>query len=305
MFASVALCLIAMFSSCERTVNDVSKIVAERDSLAQQNAYQKAELENLTSCINTISSGLDSIAQQENMIQFNGREGTGMTAAELKKAFEDYGNLIARQRSRISNLEDSLKNGKAKVPELQKMISYLNSQLEAKEKEIAQLKAQVNNLIGSQRTINSNEIAQLKAQVNSQKRDVKALKDYIEVSDKKVADLDKENAVQKEVIKTQDKIINHGYIRIGTKKELTDAGLLSTRFLASPKLVTNNLNSSTCQSIDVRNVTEITLNSKKPKILTSMPSKSYTIQKSSSGSVLVITDVALFWSQSNYLVIML
>lgn len=285
---TVVICLgTLMFSSCKDkdTTIDVSKIVAERDSLAAINSHQQQELDNLNMCISTISNGLDSITAQEEMIRFSSSEGTGMSPNDLKKSFQDLGELIARQRLKISALEDSLKNSSSQAPELQKMISFLNSQLEVKE----------------------NQIAQLRAQVNSQKRDITALRNYIAVADQKVAEVENDNSIQKEIIQAQDKQINTGYIRIGTQKELKNAGLLSKRILSSPKLIPENLSPSVCQSVDIRQFNEVTLHSKNPKILTSMPKNSYTLEKTEDGNsrILVITDVAFFWSQSNYLVIAL
>lgn len=58
--------------------------------------------------------------------------------------------------------------------------------------------------------------------------------------------------------------------------------------------------------VDIRQLRELTLNSKKPKILTTMPQSSYSIVRNSDGiSLLTINDPTLFWSSSNYLVISL
>lgn len=267
-----------LFTSCDNTTIDVSKIVAERDSLIALSSSQQQELENMDSYIFTISSSLDSIARQEDMIIAQRNEGAKISPADLRKSIEDFGNLISRQRSKIALLEDSLNKNKTGSPELQKIITYLKSQLEAKEI----------------------HIAQLKSQINSQNRDIKSLKDI-------VANLGDENRSLEEIVGVQDEMINTGYILIGTKKDLNDAGVLSTKFLSSPKLVVDKLTANMCESVDIRKVTEMSLTSDKPKILTSHPKGSYTIQKMSGGksSILKILDVSLFWSHSNYLVILL
>lgn len=276
---------VILLSSCGGTTIDVSKIVAERDSLIAVNSIQQQELESLNSCVNTITSSLDSIALQENIIRINNNDGKKMGRAELKQSFDDLAKLISRQRSKIAMLEDSLKQTTSPSPKLQKMISYLNAQLEEKE----------------------NEIAQLKAQVDSQKRDIKRLNDYIAVTDQKVTELNQKTEMQEQIISGQDRIINTGYIKIGTKKQLKDAGVISSGVFSSPKLNAGNLTPGTCQAVDVRDITEITLNSKSPKVLSQMPPQSYVIQKSPNDKscTLIIKDPALFWSQSYYLVIVL
>lgn len=284
-YSIYALSTMILISGCGGTTIDVSKIVAERDSLITVNSIQQQELENLNSCVFTISSSLDSIAFQENIIKINNSDGKKMGRAELKQSFDDLAKLIARQRSKIAMLEDSLKQSASPAPQLQKMISFLNAQLEAKE----------------------NEIALLKAQVDSQKRDIKRLNDYIAVTDQKVTELNQKTEMQEQIISGQDRMINTGYIKIGTKKQLKDAGVVSGGVFSSPKLNAGNLTPATCQAIDIRDFTEITLNSKSPRVLSQMPPQSYVIQKSSDGKscTLIIQDPALFWSQSYYLVIVL
>lgn len=276
---------VALLTSCGGNTIDISKIVAERDSLIAINSIQKQELESLNSCVSTISNGLDSIALQEHIIKIGNSDGNKMKRAELKQSFDDLANLIARQRSRITMLEDSLKQTASPAPQLQKMISFLKEQLEVKE----------------------NEIVQLKALVDSQKRDIKRLNDYITVTDQKVTELNQKNEMQEQIISGQNHIINTGYIKIGTKKQLKEAGIIATGVFSSPKLNLENLTPEACQAVDVRDISEITLNSKNPKILSQMPPQSYLFQKSPDGKscTLIIKDPALFWSQSYYLVIVL
>ena len=274
-----------LFTNCSGTTIDVSKIVSERDSLIEINSLQKQELENMNACLFTISSSLDSISEQEHIIKLNNSEGVKMSKTELKQSFDDLAKLIARQRERIASLEDSLNLRQSQIPQLQKMISFLNAQLETKE----------------------NEIAQLKQQISNQKRDIKVMQDYITSVDQKVSDLNQENKIQKDIISAQDAMLSTGYIKIGTKKQLKEEGIISSKLLSSPKLIAGSLTPEQCQAVDIRQVTEITLDSKKPKILSPMPPQSYTILRSADGKscTLEILDASVFWSQSFYLVIVL
>ncbi len=54
---------------------------------------------------------------------------------------------------------------------------------------------------------------------------------------------------------------------------------------------------------DKRTLTQIDLNSTKAEILTNQPAGSYSIDNANGHKVLRITNPALFWSLSNYLVI--
>ena len=206
-----SLLSMVLFASCGGTTIDVSKIVSERDSLVEINSLQKQELENMSACIFTISSSLDSISEQERIFKLNTSDGTKKSWAVLKQSFDDLARLIARQRERITSLEDSLNVRQSLAPELERMISILNAQLETKEK----------------------EIAQLKAQISSQKREMKVLQDYVTTTEQKVSDLSHKNQVQRDIIATQDVILNTGYIKIGTKKQLKNAGVISSSLLSS------------------------------------------------------------------------
>lgn len=282
---SISLLSTLLFTNCSGTTIDVSRIVSERDSLVEINSLQKQELENMNACLFTISSSLDSISEQEHIIKLNNSDGVKMSRTEFKKSIDNLARLIARQRQRISSLEDTLNLRQSQVPELQKMISFLNAQLDAK----------------------ANEIAQLKEQISSQKRDIKILQDYITSVDQKVSDLNQENQIQKDIITAQDAILSTGYIKIGTKKQLKEEGIISSSRLSSPKLIAGSLKPEKCRAVDIRQVTEISLNSKKPKILSPMPHQSYALQKSADGQscTLEILDASVFWSQSFYLVIVL
>ena len=105
----------------------------------------------------------------------------------------------------------------------------------------------------------------------------------------------------------QDDVINECYVRIGTKKQLLAAGLLKGGFLQKKKVNYEDVDKSKFSAVDIRKCREISLKSSNPKILTPQPSnRSYHFEESGDGHcVLVITNPALFWSVSNYLIIQL
>lgn len=295
--ASIVLYLIALLTGCERTVNDVSKIVAERDSLAQQNAYQSAQLENMNSFINTISNGLDSIAQQEDFFRVQGGEGIGVSQEQMKQNLKALSELLARQRSRISMLEDSLKTNGANTEGLQNIIAFLNVQLDAKEKAINKLRSEINS--------KNMDIAQLQSRIvaineNAAKNE-KQNQMKIASLNENVEKLERKTQVQQQALVTQSNMINECYMKIATKKQLKQAGILDGKKLNAGGLSPNNF-----VRVDIRQFKEITINSKKPRILTAMPQSSYTLVRNSDGtSQLSITNPTVFWSTSNYLVISL
>ena len=109
---------------------------------------------------------------------------------------------------------------------------------------------------------------------------------------------------QVQALSVQDEIINEGYVKIGSKKELEAAGLLSGGFMKKTKVNYDNLQKNVFNKIDIRNYKEVTISSKNPKILTKMPASSYSLTKNGNGtSTLKILDPTAFWSVSNFLII--
>ena len=109
------------------------------------------------------------------------------------------------------------------------------------------------------------------------------------------------------LIQTQDEIINEGYVRIGTKKELQSAGLIKGGFLKKTKVNYDNVDKSVFNPVDIRMFNSVELKSDNPKILTAHPaSGAYRLEKTDNGTtMLYIDNPTVFWSLSNFLIIQL
>ena len=93
---------------------------------------------------------------------------------------------------------------------------------------------------------------------------------------------------------------------VGSSKELKAKGLLTGGFLAKKKVDVTKLSSAGFTKVDIRNYNDVVLKSKKPKIMTQMPSDSYTLRDNGNGTTtLHINDATRFWSVSKYLVVKL
>ena len=88
-----------------------------------------------------LSDGLDSIAQQENMLFYTnkGKEGTIVDRKQLKKNIEMFAETIKNQRIRISELMETIKKRGANINKLNKLVNYLNQQSPTQEKKYLQL----------------------------------------------------------------------------------------------------------------------------------------------------------------------
>ncbi len=273
--ASIAFLLV----SCKRETIDISGIVTERDSIKEVCIRQQQELDNLNAFVGTVSNGLDSIARQENLIRLGNPEGGRLTRAQLKQSLEELAQMLARHRKRIAVLEDSLRSKQAGAENLHSIVAYLNEQLESKEK----------------------VISQLRSELNSKNIDIDRLQTTIVELHENVEKLDKKNQMQHQALITQSDMMNECYMKIGTKKQLKQAGITDGK-----RLIAESLKPENFVRVDIRQFRELTLNCKKPKILTTMPQSAYSIVRNTDGtSLLTIKDPTTFWSSSNYLVISL
>lgn len=277
---SLIICLTGCTGqTTEQPSIDISGLLAERDSFKEVSIRQQQELNDLNLFVGTVSDGLDSIAQQEHFIRNGNPEGGKLTREQLKKSLEELAQMLARHRERIAMLEDSLQIKGTGAENLHNIVTHLNEQLNAKEKIINQLRAEVNN----------------------KNVDIARLQTEVVMLSENVANLNRKTEVQQQALITQSDMMNECYVKVGTKKELKNAGITDGK-----KLNPNKLTSENFTRVDIRQFTELHLPSKKPKILTNMPQSSYTIAKNSDGtSTLTIKDPTQFWRASNYLVISL
>lgn len=284
----VPLFILMLVFSCKNEKVDMQQFVAERDSILQDNRSKTQQLDELNGVLSTIAIGLDSIAVQENIL-FNssGRDGVHLDKHEIAARLNGMADILARQRAKIQVLQDSLANRKTSqgIEHLQRVVEFLNQQLAEKDQVIKSLRADLNN--------SKKDITQLRASLS----DMRTRADRAE----------KKSHTLTTALSKQDEIINECYIKIGTKKQLSAAGLLKGGFLQKKKVNYEDVDKSKFNAVDIRKFREITLKSNNPKILTPQPSnRSFHFEESGDGNcTLVITNPTLFWSVSNYLIIQL
>ena len=108
---------------------------------------------------------------------------------------------------------------------------------------------------------------------------------------------------QQETISSQDASIHTAYVKIGTKKELKQEGLLTGGFLKKSKVDFTKVDKSLFKPVDIRNTDKITISAKEAKIVTPQPTDSYRIDKVYKDLVLTITNPDKFWGVSDFVII--
>lgn len=265
---------ICFFSCTNKSDSDLN---TRADSLQVALDKRNAEFLQLEGYLTVISTGLDSISMQESEIFNPDKESPILNHEMIKSKLASFKQTLKTQRETIAQLEKKLNNNNSYSKKLQRIIIALKAQLEEKESQIATLQNELNH-----KNVTINELGQRMGMLSQQATEQQEV-----------------IASQNKMLQTQDDIMNEGYILIASKKGLKELGILKRS-----KVDYSKIDRSQFKTIDIRLVTEMDINAKKPKILSQMPEDSYVIEKKpNKSSVLRILDPNKFWSVSKYLII--
>ena len=143
------------------------------------------------------------------------------------------------------------------------------------------------------------QLRQLRAELDSKDIHIAELDKTVSTLNDNVSTLKTESSQKTETINAQDKQLNTAWFVFGTKKELK-----AQHIIDGSRVLESNFNKNYFTKIDIRVEKEIKLYSKSAKILTMHPSSSYTLhQDANKMYVLRINNPQIFWSTSKYLVI--
>ena len=277
---------VLFFAACTGNQQEKAQLEERIDSLQKENSRKDKDINDMTTYLSLLADGLDSIAKQENILFYTnkGREGTIVDKDQLRKNLDMFEETLNQQRQRIAQLADSLKARGENLSNLSRLVTHLNQQLDEKNNQIQKLRSEL-----QKKNVN---ISQLQKKVTALTEDNTQLNQRVET--------------QVQALNAQTEMMNEGFVKIGTKKALSDLGIISGGFLKKKKDNLNAIQQDQFMRVDIRYFKEIPLNSGNPKVLTQMPASSYTITKTSKNqSVLSILDPTAFWSISNYLIIQL
>ncbi len=274
------LLLIPVFFACGREAKKkAEELQARSDSLMSQTLQKDEAINEFIRSINEIQGTLDTIKMKENIINLNTDRGEELKLSakdQIKNDIQSIYGLMAKNKETINALTKKLKNSNMKVDELQKMVERLNKDLAQKTADIEELREKLSKI----------NIAFEKANLK-----IDTLSRTVKSQDRQLSD-------QGQTIAEQDAALHTAYYVIGTAKELKKSGVIKSGEVLA------DFNKDLFTRIDIRKTTEISVLSKKAKILSSHPSSSY---KYNGDKKLIqslqILDYKLFWSNSKYLVI--
>ena len=273
----IAATIVVMATSCNGGSNPTKE---QLDSLQTAYDQRNADYNELNEFLSVIATGLDSIALQEGQILTPG-ESPSLNREQIKKNLDAYKQTLDTQRQRIDELEKKLKSGNANSAQMKTIIASLKQQLAQKDEEIAQLRKQVDDQ---------------NVDINSLKENVENLRQHNEMQAGLIVS-------QQETILSQDASLNTAYIKIATKKDLKEAGLLTGGFLKKTKVDFTKIDKSLFRAVDIREIEKIDIPAEKAKVMTPQPENSYRIDKIGKNNVLSIVNPEKFWGVSNFVII--
>jgi chromosome segregation ATPase len=274
----IAATIIVMATSC----NGGSASMKEQlDSLQTAYEQRNADYDELNEFLGVIATGMDSIALQEGQLLKNDESPT-LTRDQIKKNLEAYKQTLDNQRKQINTLEKKLQTNQKYSANLRSIITTMKQQLAQKDEEIANLRKLVDDK---------------NVDINRLKDNVSTLKQRNEMQAGLIVS-------QQETILEQDAKIKTAYLKIGTKKELKEQGLLTGGSLfKKSKVDFTKIDKSLFKAIDRSETTKIEIPAKEAKLMTPQPSDSYRIDKVYKNNVLTITNPEKFWGVSDFVII--
>ena len=204
---------------------------------------------------------------------------------------------------RMAALQEAMAYNKEKINQLNGRIGTLNKQKKDLQDYVANLESRV---ILQEARIDSlrNELKISKEELENQKVVNKGL-------NQNVSDLTAANEAKDQLIAKQIADANRAWYIVGTYDELKEAGIVtkSGGFIGIGRTqgTVANMNTDKFTEIDRTKVTHITLNLKKPMLVTQHPEGSYEFvadeENKKVTAYLHILDPVKFWQNTNYLVI--
>ncbi len=246
------LLLIPVFiASCGREAKKkAEELQARNDSLMNQTTQKDEAINEFVRSINDIQSTLDTIKMKENVINLSTERGGELKQTakdQIKTDIQTIYSMMLKDKDQLAKLTKKLKSANMKVDELQKLVTRLEKDIATKSAEIEELRT---------------SLAKLNIKFEAASLKIDTLSKTVNQQGSKIND-------QTQTIAAQEEALNTAYYVIGTNKDLKKNGVIKKGDILA------DFNKELFTKIDIRKTTEISILSKKAKILSSHPTASY------------------------------
>ena len=274
----LAVIAMTMIACQEKKQDAESAAQATIDSLKAVNANQAQELEEFMGLIDQVNEGFRLIKEAEGRIDVRDASVEKGNTQHITEDMEFIQQTMKQNHELIEQLKKKLSNSSKSMSSLAKQVKALEQQMAEQDNRIQELQTQ---------------LAGRDIVIEEQGKTISKLNEN-------VSSLTTENEEKAAQVAAQDKELNTAWYVFGSKKELKEQRILTS----GDVLKDGNFNKGYFTQIDIRHTKSIRTYSKSAKVLTSHPDGSYQLIKNDNKEYEIqITDPALFWSVSKYLVV--
>lgn len=275
---------VILFASCVKNSSEYKKLQAENDSIKMENSRNALDMNEMLSILNDVEADFKAIRDAENYLILNSSGEMSQNKRELiKQNMQMVTETLKKNKEQIAELDKKLRNSNIQSEAFRKTINRLNSELDQKAIMIAALQE---------------ELAQKNVRIQE-------LDDMVATLSEDVEGLANTSSMQSQKLSEQDKALHTAYYCFGTTKELKDQKILTGGGLFSKqRVLQSGFNKDYFISIDIREIKEIPLFTRKAKLKSNHPSGTFEFAEDEDGNLsLKIMDEKNFWSLGKYLVI--
>lgn len=260
-------------------------LLKQNDSLYVAIANKADTLAMIKGSFELIMNSFDSIYYQQTALFMpdEANPAGSFSKSELNTKLDSYQDIVDRQRARIDSLELTLMSEDVHLSSLSRLIGYLRDDIDSKEAEIGRMRTEI--------AANQNQMAKLNQKVQTMSTRVVTMNEQIN-------HLEEENLQQQNALNEKDMALHEGYVYVASQKEMMKNGINNIF-----KKDLSKIDLSKAKKVDIREFTELEIPSRNPKVLSSMPTASYRLEKNANSCTLMILNPTEFWSQSKVLVI--
>jgi len=276
------LLLIPVLFACGRAAKkEAEAMKAKNDSLMAQTMQKDEAINEFIATVNDIQGTLDTIKMKENIINLStNKTGELKLSAkdQIKSDITSIYMLMGKNKKELADLTRKLKSSNMKVTELQKLVDRLQKDVGDRNVEIEALR---------------DKLAKLNIVIETANLRLDTLSNVVKAQSGKLTE-------QQKALAQQETTLNTAYYIVGTEKDLKKNGVIGK----GDKLL-SDFNKALFTKVDIRKLTEVSILSKRAKIISNHPTSSYKLvgDKKIVQSLQII-DYKAFWSNVRYLVIL-
>jgi len=275
-----AAALTMVLVSCNQ--NRIAEMENELDNLRTEKHLADSLQNEFYRFLNEIENNLAEIKQKEKIISDAASERPRNLQEKIVHDLADISELLDKNRQRLNELEGlrrQLRAANVNTQNLQEMITGLTRRVEEQEEQI------------------------------------KELQERLRVANEKIEHLTVENKLiaadnERKQAKIDDQIVelNTAYYTMGTAASLREAGVTTQRGgfigIGRTNVVNESASLSNFTKVDIREFARLETNSERIEIITPHAAESFRINSDDKRNLVIeITNPALFWKSSKYLVI--